>query len=290
MFTQYFGNYLLNKGYLTAEQLHDALEEIKDARLKLGVLAVNAGYMTAEQTEEVNEAQKKYDKRFGELAIEMGYLTEEQLKELLSSQKYGHLLLSQVLVDKGIMTLSEFEKAINEYKRDYSISDKEFEAIQSDDVNEIINIFIKFEGSKNEKLLKDYIALFARNLIRFIDRDAVIKEVSKLEVYDCQFAAKQDVSGAIVLTTYIEADENAFIQFASKYAEEELSSVDEMAEASVGEFLNLHNGIFLVNLSNQGIELKMTPQEVFKDIKVEKLFKVSAELSFGCVNILIQEH
>ncbi|HOA79999.1 MAG TPA: chemotaxis protein CheX, partial [Defluviitaleaceae bacterium] len=65
MFTQYFGNYLLNKGYLTAEQLHDALEEIKDARLKLGVLSVNAGYMTAEQTEEVNEAQKKYDKRFG---------------------------------------------------------------------------------------------------------------------------------------------------------------------------------------------------------------------------------
>jgi len=29
--------------------------------------------------------------------------------------------------------------------------------------------------------------------------------------------------------------------------------MDEMVEASVGEFLNLHNGIFLVNMSNEGI-------------------------------------
>lgn len=289
MFTQYFGNYLLNKGYLTPKQLHEGLEQIKDTRLKLGVLAVNAGYMTAEETEKVNEAQKKHDKRFGELAIEMGYLNEEQLEELLSSQKLGHLLLSQVLVDKGIMTLQEFEKAINEYKRDYSISDEEFEAIQKDDINEIVNKFTKFEGSKNEIILKDYIALFAKNLIRFIDREAVITEVTKLEDYECQFAALQDIKGEISLATYIETDEDSFIKFASKYAEEDLTSLNEMAEASVGEFLNLHNGIFLVNISNQGIELKMTPQEVYRTIKVDNIYKVSFDLSFGKINILIKE-
>ncbi|MHC1685905.1 MAG: hypothetical protein AB6733_23745 [Clostridiaceae bacterium] len=289
MFTQYFGQYLLNKGYLTLEQLHDGLKSQKDARLKLGVLAVNAGYITAYDAHKINEAQKKCDKRFGELAVEMGYIKEEQVEELLSSQKFGHLLLGQALVDKEYITLQEFEKAINEYKKDYSISDKAFEAIQKDDVDEIINTYIKFEGSKNEKALKDYLALFTRNLIRFIDTEAVINEVSKLDEYSCNWVAKQEIKGEVTLSTFIEADEESFIKFASKYAEEELNSVDEMAEASVGEFLNLHNGIFMVNMSNEGIELEMNPQEVYSNVKVENVYKALVELSFGKINILIKE-
>ena len=38
----------------------------------------------------------------------------------------------------------------------------------------MINTLIKIEGSKDEKLLKSYLALFARNLIRFIDTEAVV--------------------------------------------------------------------------------------------------------------------
>jgi len=289
VFTQYFGQYLLNKNYLTPQQLHEGLELQKETRLKLGVLAVNAGYMTADQADEVNEAQKKVDKRFGELAVDMGYLTNEQVEELLSSQKFGHLLLGQALVDKGYMTLQEFEKAINEYKKEYSISDQEFEAIQRDDVEKMINTLIKIEGSKDEKLLKSYLALFARNLIRFIDTEAVVSEVVKLEEYQCRFAAKQNVQGEISLTTYIEADESSFVKFASKFAEEDLTTVDEMVEASVGEFLNLHNGIFLVNMSNTGIELELTPQEIHTNLKVNNVYKITIDLSFGKINLLICE-
>ena len=289
MLTQYFGQYLLNKGYLTPEKLHDGLENQKDTRLKLGVLAVNAGYMRADDADKINEAQKRLDKKFGELAVEMGYLKENQVEELLSSQKFEHLILGQSLVDKGYMTLQEFEKAINEYKNDYSISDKEFEAIQKDDVDEIVNIFIKFEGSKNEKALKDYLSLFTRNLIRFIDTRAIIRDVIKLEEYEGKWNARQNIKGKINLSTFIEAEENSFVKFASKYAEEELNTVDEMAEASVGEFLNLHNGIFLVNMSNEGIELEMTPQEVSSNMMIDNVYKVSIELSFGEINILIKE-
>ncbi|MEG0640984.1 MAG: hypothetical protein RR515_00165 [Clostridium sp.] len=290
MFTQYFGQYLLNKDYLTLEQLHCGLECQRESRLKLGVLAVNAGYITADDSDKINEAQKRLDKRFGELAVDMGYLKEEEVEELLSAQSFGHLLLGQALIDKGYMTLQEFEKAINEYKKDYSISEKEFEAIQRDDVDEIVNTFIKFEGSKNEKELKDYLALFTRNLIRFIDSEAVIGEVIKLEEYKGRWTAKQDIKGEINLSTFIEADESSFIKFASKYAEEELRSVDEMVEASVGEFLNLQNGIFLVNMSNEGVDLEMTPQEVDSNIEVDNIYAVLVELSFGKISILIKEN
>jgi hypothetical protein len=289
MFTQYFGQYLLNKKYLTLEQLHDGLEYQKETRLKLGVLAVNAGYITANEADKINEQQKKLDRRFGELAVDMGYLKEKQVEELLSSQKFGHLLLGQAVVDKEYMTLQEFEKAINEYKKDYSISDKAFEAIQKDDVDQLINSFIKFEGSKNEKILKEYLSLMTRNLIRFIDSETVISEVVKVEEYQCKFTARQDITGGISLSTFIDADENSFIKFASKYADEKLNSVDEMAQDSVGEFLNLQNGIFLVNMSNAGVESEMISQEVYSNMKINCVYKVSVDLSFGKINILIKD-
>ena len=41
MFSQYFGSYLLNKGYLTPKQLQRALELQDAVHLKLGILALN---------------------------------------------------------------------------------------------------------------------------------------------------------------------------------------------------------------------------------------------------------
>lgn len=289
MFTQYFGQYLLNQGYITIDQLHSGLASLKETRVKLGVLAVNAGYMTANDAHKVNETQKRLDKRFGEIAVDMGCLNEEQVEELLSSQNYGHLLLGQALVDKEYITIQEFEKAVNEYKKDYSISDEEFDALQKDDVERIVNTFIRFEDSKHEKELKDYLSLFARNLIRFIDQDAVIRDVVKVNEYQCKWAAKQEIKGEIGLSTYIESSEESFIKFASKFAEEELNSVDEMVEASVGEFLNLQNGIFLVNMSNDGLSLEMTPQEVTYEDIVKDVYVALVDLTFGEVHILIKE-
>ena len=59
MYSQYFGNYLLNKGLISPEQLTDALEYQRSVRLKLGVIAVNAGYMTPSQVEEIHICKRE---------------------------------------------------------------------------------------------------------------------------------------------------------------------------------------------------------------------------------------
>lgn len=289
MFTEFFGNYLLNNGYIKADQLQDALEYQHNVRLKLGVLAVNAGYMTADEADKVNEEQKKVDKKFGELAVEMGFLKEEQVDELLSSQKLGHLLLGQALVDKKYITLQQFEKAVNEYKKAYSISDEEFEALERDDVEEIVEKFVEFKGSRNEKALKDYLALFLRNIIRFIDPNASFGNIERVDEYKALWVAAQNIRRKVYISTFIEADKDSFIKFASKFAEEELTTMDEMVQASVGEFLNLHNGIFLVNMSNEGVELELSPQEVFFKMNIKNVYVIPVNLSFGKINLLIRE-
>jgi len=287
MFSQYFGKYLLDEKYLTKSQLNTALEYQKSVRLKLGVLAINAGYMNAQQASLIHQMQTKVDKRFGELAVEAEFLKEEQVEELLSSQRFGHLLLAQALIDKNYMSLEKFEGAIYEYKKKYNISERQFDALQRDDVDEIINVYVNLEQDKYGNEIKHYIALFMRNIIRFIDSDVSTNKITKVEEYKTNCAVSQKIKNSINLQTYINAEEEVFIKFASKYAEEELESNDEMAKDSVGEFLNLNNGLYLVGMSNKGIELDMDPQTMFFEKTIASTYVLPIELSFGKIELLI---
>lgn len=287
MFSQYFGQYLLKKEYLTMSQLRTALEYQQSVRLKLGVLAVNAGYMNSQQAKLVNEMQTKFDKRFGELAVEAGYLKEEQIEELLSSQSFGHLLLAQALMDKNYMSLEKFEEAINEYKKEYDISECQFFALQSDDVDEIINVYVDIEQDEYSIEIKNYIALFMRNIIRFIDSEIYTNEIKKVGEYKTKCAVTQKIKNLINLQTYINAEEEVFVKLASIYAEEELSAVDEMTKDSVGEFLNLNNGLYLVGMSNMGIELDMEAQLVAFEKTIPSSYVLPIELPFGKIELIL---
>ena len=287
MFSQYFGQYLLNEKYLTAEQLKTSLEYKKSVRLKLGVLAINAGYMNAKQAMQVNDMQTKIDKRFGELAVEASYLKEEQVEELLSSQKFGYLLLAQAIIDKDYMSLEKFESAIVEYKDRYNISDSQFEALKRDDVDEIINIYVDLKQDKYASEIKNYIALFMRNIIRFIDSEVYTNNITKVVEYKTKWVVSQRIKNSINLQTYINAEEEVFVKLASRYAGEELVSNDEMAKDSVGELLNLNNGLYLVGMSNMGIELDMEPQSVSFEKRISSAYVLPVELPFGKIELLI---
>lgn len=70
MFGVYFGKYLEGKGIISNEQYNDIISDSKNAKVKMGLLAVEAGYMTEEQAEQVNNLQQMQDRRFGDIAVE----------------------------------------------------------------------------------------------------------------------------------------------------------------------------------------------------------------------------
>ncbi|HHW36576.1 MAG TPA: hypothetical protein GXX18_04810 [Bacillales bacterium] len=292
MFSQYFGHYLLNKGLINTEQLKEALGLQAETHAKLGVLSVNAGYMTPIQVEEVHDKQKQIDKRFGEIAIELGFLTEEQLDQLLSGQKQNHLILGQALVDLGYMNIDQFSTALNNYKKEHSLSDKQFNAIKAGDIDTLVETIVGLEGSTDRELFTNYLSLFAKNLIRFIDDQVrleakVVDGQSKADWLVTQLI-KENGDSVQTISTGIACDERTFIKFASIYAEETINEIDEFAKDSVSEFLNLHNGIFLVNMSNRGVELDMEPQKVQENAVVPVgAIIVTAYLSFGAIDVVI---
>lgn len=292
MFTQLFGSYLLNKKSITAEQLKYALDYQKNVHLKLGVIAVNSGFMTAESVNNVHSMQSKVDKKFGELAIEMGFLDEEKLDILLNTQKADYLLLGQALIEKGYMTLEQFGEEINNYKKDYNITNEKFNSLQNENIDEIIDIVYNFNDSPESSTYKNYLSIFIKNIIRFIDANFKSLEIIPINEYKLHWGVSQDIVGETKLHTYIAADEKSFIDFARKYAKETYSTNDEYVQAAVGEFLNLVNGLYLVNMSNNDVELELTPQNVLCEVNLTNLsqgFCIPIDFSFGRINIIISK-
>ena len=285
MFTQFFGNYLLNKGLVSSAQLSRALSDQKNTRAKLGVLAINAGFMTAQQVDEVHAEQQRVDMRMGDLAVKMGYLTNEQVDMLLSQQGMAHLALGQTLIESGVMTNSEFADALNNYKAENSLTDIDFADKTGNKINEIIAHFFNFEGEPQKDLLTEYVTLLFKNIIRFIGDDFTPLSPEKIPSTRSSFSAIQKTEGAFVSTTIFDAAESAYISFASRYAGETLTDADEMADAANGEFLNLHNGLFTVNVSNErSQEIKLLPQEFQKGGTIQgPAYRIALVFPFGTV-------
>ncbi|MBU9720014.1 MULTISPECIES: hypothetical protein [Bacillaceae] len=288
MFSQYFGHYLLNRDLISREQLSDALEYQKQVHVKFGVLAVDKDYMTAAQVEEVHERQKQVDKRFGEIAVELDYLTGIQVETLLSSQKQSYLYLAQALVDRGYFTMDEYSKTLNEYKSEFGLSDEQFNAIKGDSISALVEKVLN--SSEANKATIEYISLFVKNMVRFIDDQIRIDASLVSATEQFQWLVMQELTGDAPYYTALGAESDMFLEIASAYAEENLTEVDELAKASVSEFLNLHNGIYSVNMSNVGIILNMKPQEVLEDANISgELLCITVTTSKGNFKLLISE-
>lgn len=291
MFSQYFGHYLLNRGLITNTQLQDALHFQETVHVKFGVIAVDKGFMTSSQVDEVHEKQKQMDKRFGEIAVELGYLTEDQVEDLISHQKQGYLYLAQALVDRGYMSMDQFSTALNDYKKEYSLSDSEFEAIRRGDIETLVDHILTADKEDVREKFGNYLSLFAKNMIRFIDRQALLEITEDNKVLDSTWLVSQEIVGDAPLFTAFAIDDEALLYVASKYAEEEIPEVDELAKDAISEFLNLHNGIYLVNMSNWGTELSMNPQQLKENVKVTgDVLPITVKTQKGSFQLLLSSN
>lgn len=292
MYTQFFGNYLLSKGYVDKAQLFDAMKRQSNEHTRLGTLAMHAGYMTADEVDSTVIQQSQKDQKFGELAIDMGYLTKGQVVELLKSQSPDFLLLGQILVDQGALTYKDLEKIIQEYKEQNGMGDADFSLDNDAILSKILDNFFERTDTHVSKYGKMYLELLFHNLIRFIGEDFTPENVFLINENNCECCVSQKVLGEYSLISYLEMSEETAIQFASRYVGDSYDQYDEYVQASLDDFLNLHNGLFIVNVSNEdSTELAITApihhdNEDF--IFEKKTYKIPLSFSFGTVNYIIE--
>ena len=221
MYTQFFGNYLLANGYVTRDQLFSAMRQEADQHMKLGTLAIHAGYMNAAQVE-----------------------------ELLKQQTPAFLSLGQVLLDEGVLTNTDFEQIIQDYRSKNGMEDEESLIERRKNIQQLFeNFFSSTDAALSEKGHM-FIELLFNDFIRFIGSDYTplsVEEVTEASIACC---VKQEIHGDYAINTYISMDLDTAIAFATRYVHEQFHSYDEYVQASLEDFLNLQNGLFIVNVSN----------------------------------------
>jgi len=116
MAARFFGQFLLERGVITAEGLLQAVKLQEQKNLKLGDYAIQSGALTKEQADELNAEQRKTDRMFGELALSKGYLTQGQLDALVAKQKKEHLYLGEALVQVNALTNEVLGRELTRFK------------------------------------------------------------------------------------------------------------------------------------------------------------------------------
>lgn len=275
MFTQYFGNYLLEAGIMTAEQFKEALHQMKDKRAKLGVLAIEAGYMTPSQVEETVSLQMKVDKKFGEIALIKGFMTDFELERLLARQASPFSVFSQLLIDTGYMSYSKLSEHLEDYRRRSGLSDEDFKKFQAGDIKPVIekNLPEPVGDPMKDTVVRAYTELFIRNILRFVSEHVTLGAAPEAE--GCWFAC-QRLDGPRRLTTSFSGSEDAMRRIACKFAKADYLDFN-LACDILGEFLNCTNGIFIKNARELGVSLEPGPQHVTKDpddARTDDLFRI----------------
>lgn len=293
MFTQFFGNYLLNNGYITSSQLVNALSAQQDRYVKLGFLAIHSGYMTSRQVEEVHITQTHTNKKFGEIAVDKGYLTNDQVSELLESQKPDYLIFSQTLDNLGYLDTATFEKAFNSYREEHHLSIEDFTKSGNDKIINLLHSKFRFFEEFGSDFPAKFLSLLYNNITRFIGKDFTPQPVKLLENFPSGHCTRQNITGASPTAFFYVSDSETLIKFASRYAQEEFENIDEYVTASVEDFINLHNGLFITTMSNEySIELFLDPSTTEKSYEAKcdmTYYEIPVIFSFGQVNFVIEK-
>lgn len=291
MYTQFFGNFLLNKGVVSPTQLLEAMNEKSSARIKIGTLAMHAGLMTANEVDNIVIMQTHQDKRFGELAVSEGYLSKEQLDSLLNEQIPEYLLLGQILIEKGYLSNTDFENLIIDYQSENELMQLEDRSAIGDNISHLMKNFCRTLDDASAEYAHSYLELFFNNLIRFIGDDFMPMSPFLCPEYPAVYAVTQHIEGKVEITSTMDMDEQTAIGFASRYVSDTFHSFDEYVKASIEDFINLHNGLYIVNVSNESaMELHLTPPTVQTGNTILPLpaqsYLIPLVFPFGTINFI----
>ncbi len=264
MISYLLGNYLVEEGFMTEEQLSHVISVQEKIRVKLGLIAVSEGMLTLNQADTINRLQQTMDKRFGDIAVEKGYLTEAQVGSLLKMQGNEYLTFAQTLVDEGIISMDKIQLVLRSYQVENGFTNTELEAIKSGEIDKIVPLFLPQGAEAYEEI----VTVALKTIVRCIDRHAYPMCGSLVNTADLVKPVSQVLDGTEPWKVGFSDDKGGLCCLASGFAKEEFTVVDEDVQDAVGELLNCISGLFATSQSNKGITLELMPPEMGEDATV----------------------
>jgi CheY-specific phosphatase CheX len=254
MSTRFFGQFLLERGRITSQQLLAALEFQKTISMPIGTLALERGWLSAAQVTDILEQQKRKALRFGELAVELGHLTQIQVDDLLQVEEICHRVrLGEALMLKGFITIESLERELKEYN-------KETEKFSSE-------VSDAFGALAHKDIVTTFTDLMLLMFTRFGKQDIIIErcESGKEKIRRFRWVIAQKIAGENVeFNCLLSVPPKLLLQMASTMLDDTISTADELAIDASKEFVNIANGNACAKLSEGGVNLTMLPPEIYE--------------------------
>lgn len=272
MAIKFFGQYLLEKGKITPQQLLEAVEYQKEVNVTVGTLAIEKGYLTSQQVEKINKEQMRTDKKFGEIAIDFGYLTQEKLDEILQMQKTRRMYLGEALVQKGFLTLQELEEELKLFREEQEKEETEIKTV--------------LKNVKSLQTAEVFVDVTIKMFLRMLRETVKIGECSlskdKVNLYDWTFFQK--IIGGENYGFLLNISTKMLVEIASRMMKKEVKEPDEISCDAVAEFVNIITGNACAKLSTQDIRVKSQPPIVYNNLSDNK-YKIESNY-VSVINLL----
>ncbi len=114
----FFGEYLVEKGVLTVEQLQAALYVQICRGLLFGEVAVEKGKLNHKQLEKARKIQasnEHNDKKIGQIAELLGYLSNDDINEVLVCQNNSQRKLGDILIEQKMVSSEELNGYLSDF-------------------------------------------------------------------------------------------------------------------------------------------------------------------------------
>jgi hypothetical protein len=266
MGVKFFGQYLIERGEVTAEQVRAALNLMDAENQSIGQLAVEGQFISEADADKVNAEQRHRDLPFGELAAEMGLLNEEQIDDLVQLQWRIRLRIGEALVRLKHLGKVRLEELLISYEEEQA-------------PHRIENLALPMGLESNA--LAPYVLDLFTNLLMRVARIATRVGSGEPIVEPPAFPIQISVSvnGESGLMICLMGDEEFSRQVAAKASGLDAECLDtEMLFDGVGEFLNVLAGNAMALAERNGITMELQPPQTEINFESGYLFELAVNI------------
>ena len=266
MGVKFFGQYLIERGEVDADQVRAALDLMDAENRTIGELAVEGKLISKADADKVNAEQRHRDMPFGELAGEMGLLTEEQIDNLVQLQWRTRLRIGEALVRSGHLGKVRLEELLISYEEEQAPYRIENLALPA--------------GLDSNALAPFVLDLFPNLLMRVARISTRVgsgEPIAEPPGFPVQVAVS--VSGESGLVICLVGDEEFSRHLAAKVSGLDPEGLDmEMLLDGVGEFLNVLAGNAMAIAEQKGIAMELGPPQTGIDFESGFLFELAVNI------------
>lgn len=151
----------------------------------------------------------------------------------------------------------------------------------------------------NVQSISEFVRIYIQKLVsdirQYVDSEITVGTVEQLSSYYIRQELSQEITGIPSAYSAIDGEPEVLTAFSEKYARLGITEYDELAKEAIVDFLNLHNGLFVVQLSKSNIcELSLSaPKQSDSFLLTSPVYgqitMIPITFSFGTVNFLLCE-